>query len=155
MGKLVDPKRHPSEADLVAEFCDILSSSGAHPWGQLRFTREFDYARGRTDVIAVDDDHNIVAFEAKLERWRDALHQAYRNTSFAHQSYILVPEAVAARASRYAHEFGRRAVGICFIKDGTVRVGLQARDNVPVLPWLSRLAVNATRGQDGARRTDA
>src|SRR2546427_5324293 len=39
-----------------------------------------------------------ISFEAKLKDWRYALDQAYRNTCFAHKSYVVVPEATALTA---------------------------------------------------------
>jgi hypothetical protein len=50
----------------------------------VSFACEFDYSRGRTDVVALRDGEHVIAFEAKLKDWRTALHQAYRNTCFAH-----------------------------------------------------------------------
>ena len=54
--------------------------------GPVRVTPEFFDSRGRTDVVAVDQDETLIAFEAKLTDWKTALHQAYRNTCFAHTS---------------------------------------------------------------------
>ncbi len=76
------------EQHLVEDFCAVLQTRNT-PWGEVTLTREFGFTRGRADVIAVDTDGNVLAFEAKLEKWRVALQQAYRNTCFANFSVIL------------------------------------------------------------------
>lgn len=126
-----------SEKALVDEFVIFLNYL-ASPWGPLRTAREFFYQRGRTDVIALAEDGRIIAFEAKLTRWRDALHQAYRNTCFAHSSYVLLPKEAALGAQRYIAEFQRRGVGLCYFGDveGFV-VLVEASDTQPLEPWLS------------------
>src|SRR5437764_481965 len=87
------PKRRPyrTEAGLVRAFVSRLHADGG-PWKVQGTAREFDYQRGRTDVVAVSGTGQVVAFEAKLDRWKDAMHQAYRNTCFSHLSYVLLPE---------------------------------------------------------------
>ena len=68
-----------SESALVQDFVRFLSSRDEAEWDATHVSREFDYTRGRTDVIALNAAGQVLAFEAKLARWRDALHQAYRN----------------------------------------------------------------------------
>jgi hypothetical protein len=126
---------YESEAALVESFVTCLGSSES-PWGDVKIALEFDYQRGRTDVVAVAHDGHIVAFEAKLDRWRDALNQAYRNTCFAHRSYIVVPQATAHRAARYHREFVRRKVGLCYVENGRLEVLLEPPLITPILPWL-------------------
>ena len=92
------------------------------PWGRLAVTSEFFYQRGKTDVIAVDDFGNVIAFEAKLTKWRDALQQAYRNTCFATRSYVVLPQETAWLAQRYAGEFARRNVGLCYVDKNEIVV---------------------------------
>src|SRR4051812_1667211 len=105
-----------NEQAMVDEFIGCLYSAPT-PWSVVRTAEQFDYRRGRTDVIAVLVDGSVVAFEAKLEKWREALHQAYRNTCFAHRSYVILPEKVAIAAARYTHDFARRNVGLCYVGD--------------------------------------
>ena len=65
-----------SERELVDCFCEFLQS-GESALGTIPFATEFDYRRGRADVIAaLRDLGKVFSFEAKLSRWRDALHQA-------------------------------------------------------------------------------
>ena len=128
-----------SEEELVDALLSALRAEHA-PWGELTLAQEFAYESGRTDIIGVDTHGNVVAFEAKLTRWRDALQQAYRNTSFAHLSYVVVPEETAQRAERSSHEFHRRSVGLCYLSQGCLVVPVRAVRQDPVAPWLSSVA---------------
>lgn len=127
------------ERDLVDTLAAKLQQ-GLAQWGRLRIAREFEYMRGRTDLVGVAEDGSIIAFEAKLGRWREALRQAGRNLCFAHRSYVVLPAPVAERASRYPAEFEKRNVGICSVESGSITVMLEAPENTPVQPWLSKLA---------------
>lgn len=119
--------------------------AGNGPWEVHSAAREFDYQRGRTDVVAVSHAGQIVSIEAKLDRWKDAMHQAYRNTCFAHLSYVLLPEAVALRAKEFFDEFDRRAVGICTVRGQDVVVIHEPPPVEPLQPWLSARATAAAR----------
>ncbi len=136
-------KEKRTEADLVGDFCEAVRSSRI-PWGPHKIGVEFDYSRGRTDVILVDDKGLVFAFEAKLEKWRQALQQAYRNGCFAHKSYILVPEATARRAGRFVSEFNRRSVGLCTIlEDGEIDIVIEATETIPLQPYLTKKALES------------
>jgi hypothetical protein len=108
-----------------------------NPWGRLRVHREFFYLRGRTDVVALMKDGTILAFEAKLSNWRKALHQAYRNSCFAHVSFVLLPEQAALSAHRYAAEFECRRVGLCYVSSRSLVVLQEAARMEPLQPWLT------------------
>jgi hypothetical protein len=130
-----------NEKTLVASFVNRLSAEGS-PWGAVQVGVEFDYQRGRTDIVACTQDESVIAIEAKLKDWRTALHQAFRNRCFAHQSYVLLPEKTALRAHRWAAEFDRRQVGICYLEKGGIENGdivvlHPAPESDPVEPWLS------------------
>ena len=134
-------QRFTSEAKLVEDFVFALDAAET-PWGASFATEtEFDYARGRADVVGVSSGGEVIAFEAKLVRWRDALHQAYRNTCFAHRSYVLVPECIARRAASRIGEFERRGVGLCSIGAEGLTVVHDAPRREPIQPWLSEAAV--------------
>jgi len=51
-------------------------------------------------MLAKREANTLIAVEAKLKDWKYALHQAYRNTCFARQSFVLLPKAVALGDSR-------------------------------------------------------
>jgi len=143
-----------TEAELVAELVRCLEEGGADRLTPECPTviREFSYARGRTDLILVSQSGEIIAVEAKLTRWRTALIQAYRNTSFAHRSFVVVPWNVAQSAARHEFEFQRRNVGLCALKDGIV-VSLREAERVePIEPWLTAKARQMSANHnEGAR----
>lgn len=130
------------EDDLVQDFVVFLSSHRAQAeWEPTHVSREFDYSRGRTDLVALGGEGEVLAFEAKLERWRDALHQAHRNRCFAHRTYVVVPLAVGERALAYADEFRRRNVGLCAVSSSAdVTVMIAPDSGEPWQPWLSDVA---------------
>ncbi len=140
---------YESEHELVEAFCAALCADDS-PWAGVAHMREFEYKRGRTDVVAMDSAGTILAFEAKLTRWRDALHQAYRNTCYAHFSYVVLPEQTAARARRHSWQFERRAVGLCCISRGGIVIAIPASKCDPIQPWLSRLAAGHIEWTNGA-----
>lgn len=132
------PMFFEKEASLVEQFVYLL---GDHErWSSSCVRREFNYQRGKTDVILLTDDGRIVAFEAKLTRWREALHQAYRNRCFAHETYVVLPSEAAARAFRHREEFSRRRVGLCTLQDGKLVVLQLAEASSPIEPWLTEQA---------------
>ena len=138
----------PTESALVDAFLEGLEE--ARPWGIKEVVCEFFYLRGRTDVVTVISGGHVVAFEAKLEKWREALHQAYRNTCFAHWSFVVVPPAAARQAVRSLDEFRRRRVGLCTIASGEVVVLYEPPWASPLQPWLAARAMSAARGGDRA-----
>jgi len=131
---------YSNEQALVQGFVESLRDERT-PWNCIHISTEFFYQRGRTDVIALDDAGNVIAFEAKLTNWRGALQQAYRNTCFANLSYVVLPKPVAMRACRFLAEFERRNVGICYIDANDLRILHEASAVDPVQPWLATRAV--------------
>lgn len=129
------------ESNLVDEFLSISRSTAM--WDQMKTYTEFNYQRGRTDIIAIDQDGILIAIEAKLTKWRDALHQAYRNTCFAHRSYVLLPEKTALIAAKYLAEFERRKVGLFYLSDGKIVIACEPPKIEPIQPWLSKVAIDA------------
>jgi hypothetical protein len=139
------PIAHPpfqTEQALVEAIAEGLVSESS-PWPNLLFAREFNYTRGRTDIVAVDQEGNVIAFEAKLSRWRVALNQAYRNTAFAHYSYVVLPAGAASRAARSTGDFSRHAVGLCAASPSGLKILIEAPYANPVLPGLTTLALSA------------
>ena len=128
------------ERDLVKYFLlflgDVTQSSAAAP-----YCMEFDYRRGRVDVIFLLDNNELVTVEAKLTRWKDALNQAYRNTSFSDRSYVVFPEPIALKALQFESEFEKRNVGICAVTRSGVRILRDAPKCEPLQPWLRDKAV--------------
>jgi len=126
-----------TEQMLVDNFLSLLESSST-PFGDVRFACEVDYLRGRPDVVALTEENHVIAFEAKLTDWRTALQQAYRNTCFAHQSFVLLPKTAALSALNCLGEFEMRGVGLCYL-DGSngVVVLHDSPHGTPIEPWLA------------------
>jgi hypothetical protein len=140
-----------SERELVDHFMSELHGKRS-PWALRAVGQEFFYSNGRADVVLVSDTGELIAFEAKLHRWREALNQAYRNTCFAHRSFVVVPPGAARAAVRYEAEFERRGVGLCTFVEGRLAVLHDARCINPVLPWLCASAITAAESVE-ARAT--
>jgi hypothetical protein len=133
--------KYQSEEELSKEFCAILESDKC-PWGKVNITREFNYPSGRTDILALDLKNNIIAFELKLNKLTIALQQAYRNTSFAHCSYVVIPSSKVNRAKARLDEFKKRSVGLCSLGGGEIQVSLPAIHQEPIQQWLNEKAAN-------------
>lgn len=129
------------EKDLVNVFCSLISSSDS-PWSQTNFTTEFIYSGGKTDILLLDKGRTLIALEAKLHRWRAALQQAYRNTAFAHESYVLLPRRTALRAVKNLDDFLKRNVGLMICDEDGIEVLLQPINVPPMQPWLCEKAVS-------------
>jgi hypothetical protein len=133
--------RFDSEAALVENFLGLLQN-GASPWGDVETTTEWDYRNGITDVLVRTPGRSLVAFEAKLTDWRRAAHQAYRNTTFAKQVYVVMPAEAAAKAGTHAEIFERYGIGLCAVKKNSVSILIEAPEmnDEPLLPWMHRRA---------------
>lgn len=132
--------RYSSEKLLVDAFIAAITATDT-PWSFVRLGCEFAYQRGKTDVVGVSGNGTIFAFEAKLEKWKFALQQAYRNSCFAHLSYVVLPKPTALRAASCLAEFERRGVGLCYVEQGRVVIMHEAPLNEPIQPWLSLKAI--------------
>lgn len=122
--------------------CFMRSAESNSPWGDLNLRPEFFYQRGRTDVIAVSGEGHVMAFEAKLTRWRVGLQQAYRNRCFADLSYLVLPEDAIETAARHLDDFTRRGVGLCCVTEDGIRILMDAELGEPIQPWLRRKAID-------------
>lgn len=135
---------YKTEQRLVNHLLRVLRSE-SNPWGPVRLATEFFYARGRSDVLALRRSSELIAFEAKLAKWREALDQAYRNTCFSHRSFVILPERVAMRALVYQQEFTRRKVGLCYIYADALIVAIPAPRILPLQPQLANQARRAIK----------
>lgn len=133
--------RFARETHLVEEFARCMR--GSNPFRSSGTSFEFDYKSGRTDVISKNDSNKLFAFEAKLSNWKIALHQAYRNSHYAHFSYVVLPSDRSTSALKNKNEFKRRGVGLCLVSDQGLRVEIRASQKKPLLPWVTRAALLA------------
>ena len=129
------------EIQLVEDFKNNLLPLD-HPFRITELADEFNYLNGRVDVIAKSEEGLLIAFEAKLKKWRIALNQAYRNSSFAHLSYVVLPTDSAMNALRNYNEFLKRGVGLCSVNSHGIKIEIDAKKNEPLQPWLTDSAFN-------------
>lgn len=130
------------ESELVKEFRSTLFGN-ANTLSIIAVAPEFNYVEGRVDLIAINNDGDLVAFEAKLTRWRSALNQAYRNSSFAHYSYVVLPKTILENVIGHIDEFHRRGIGLCvFDSSSGIKVEVPAIRRKPIQPWLTSTAMN-------------
>lgn len=129
------------ERDLVNDFLDILINN--NPWDAFLIGTEFNYQRGKTDIITISANTEVIAIEAKLIKWREALQQAYRNKCYADKSYILLPIETANVAVKYGYEFERRGIGLCSIENNQIIIIREASTaDAPIQPWLREEAIH-------------
>lgn len=128
-----------SEAELVDRVIQSLKRRNT-AWGKVQLLTEWDYRSGITDVLARTNRNEVIAFEAKLTDWRRAVYQAYRNTSFASRSYVIVPSNIANRAEKSPEIFGEYGVGLCACDDRGLSVRIEARTSEPLMEWLTKRA---------------
>lgn len=135
-----------TEESLVADFKASLSAGAFVACASV--TEEFDFASGRTDVLVLDPDLNIHAFEAKLTKWKQALHQAWRNSSFAHFTYVVLPARSATAALKAIDEFKKLGVGLILMGDKKPKLASEATKCEPLLPWLTTHALEVLNSND-------
>jgi len=134
------------EIDLVKDFQTKISGT-PNKFTIIAVASEFNYIEGKVDLIAKNENGDLIAFEAKLSRWRTALNQAYRNSSFAHYSYVVLPEITADNAVICIDEFCRRGVGLCSFGSSGLRVEIPATRRNPIQPWVTNMALSYIDGR--------
>ncbi len=76
-------------------------------------------------------DVGVIAIEAKLTRWRDAIAQAADYRGFANQSYIALPASVFERSNAILSECQDAGIGAMSVgPNGAISIPLEA-------PWVS------------------
>ena len=141
------------ESELVGEFQSLLASD--QPFSQLELASEFYYREGQVDLIGFNCEGELFCFEAKLSKWRAAMNQAYRNTSFSHYSYVVLPASSAKHALKWRREFERRGIGLCSVTEGRIAIEIQATRKTPLLPWLTDSAMAHLKAGGPAANTPA
>ena len=134
-----------TEKDLVEQFLNKLTA--AELWDNSNFFTEFNYSRGKTDIVVISHENTVIAIEAKLSNWKYALQQAYRNLCFADKSYILLPIEIALRVKEFEYEFKKRGVGLCSIEDEQIIILKEAEHNQPLQPWLKQNVLQRILGE--------
>ena len=131
-----------SEREFVTSFASELPLLKGF-WCQ-KFAFEFTHSSGRSDLIAVGPDGQLFAFEAKLEKWKQAVVQAYRNVSFCHFSFVLLPPEAARRARNTPDLFHQYGVGLCMYNGYSLETLIPSHRFDPIRPWLTKQAYRAT-----------
>ena len=131
-------KMFDKESDLVEEF--ILATSQKTPFLIRKIAKEFYYLSGRIDLIARNKSKRLYSFEAKLKQWKIAVHQAFKNTSLSHFSYVLLPYNVANSVVKFKSDFIEKRIGLATIEDGRIKILIAAPYNNPIQPWLTESA---------------
>jgi len=137
-----------SEEQLVQDFTSSLLSAKS-PFDCQKLMPEFPHQSGRTDVIGLRPSGDVISFEAKLKNWRKALHQAFRNTAYAHLSYVVLPSKSAKSALLYRHEFVERGVGLVAVTGKRITTRISARKMIPLLPWVTEKAKESVTHYNG------
>ena len=93
---------------------------------------------------AVPKDLHVVAVEAKLSRWRDAILQAESYLQFANQSFVALPSILATNNDKLLRQCRERGVGVLGVEPESVHLISAARTSQPRSPdwvWLVSRAV--------------
>jgi len=110
------------------------------------YLTEFNYSSGRTDILLLSYNGEVIALEAKLYKWRVALRQAYRNSGFCDRSYVVLPMNIALKAAEYSKEFEDFGIGIMGISRSTLEIIKDAPKNKPIQPALKAKAIQKIKG---------
>jgi phosphoglycolate phosphatase-like HAD superfamily hydrolase len=131
---------YPDERSMVQELSALLTSQKG-PVRCSQVASEFNYSSGRADLVGLSRNDVLHAFEAKLLRWREAFEQARRNACFAHYCYVALPKRAADLAIKARDDFRRHGVGLLVLTGREARLAIRPRRNLPLLPWLTKVAL--------------
>ena len=135
-----------TESSLVEELLKMVTFRGALVKCEA-VTLEFGFDSGRTDLLGITLESDLHAFEAKLSKWKSALHQAFKNSSFAHYVYVVMPERTSKAAIRAKLEFEKRGVGLIILGGKSPKIEIKPRRFDPLLPWITRTAQKILKNQ--------
>ncbi len=142
-------KTFTSESELTEtattskEFYDSLGYQDWHRWERRELKGYFgipDYvvAFGKKKKNGVPLIRAF-AFEMKLKDWKRAIIQAYKYTSFAHYSYVVMDHYYIERAKRNIQMFERSNIGLTSIDtDGNFYVHLKPKFQSPYSDRLKK-----------------
>ncbi len=129
------------ESQLVNDFRESLGQQES-PLQIRNYAQEFNYGSGKTDIVAVSNDGDVVAFEAKLEKWKVAFHQAYKNSTFAHYSYVVLSPESIENALMWSHQFEKFGIGLCTVINSSINIFIHGKRREPLLNWLTESALS-------------
>ncbi len=137
---LTEESYYLTERSLVNDLSFVVKEKGS-PVPCRKIIHEFDYSSGRTDLLGLGQQDEVHAFETKLSKWREALHQARRNACFAHYCYVALPIKAASTALKFEREFIKHGIGLVVLGMRQAELAIKPRRNDPLLPWLTKAAL--------------
>ncbi len=88
-------------------------------------------------------DVEVIAFEAKLFRWHEALNQGIRYSQFANKVYVVMdPEGLPKRDSSL-DLFRKHGIGLCGISNSSFNIIIKAKNNLEV-NYENEYLINST-----------
>lgn len=139
----------------ISELCETLYAQKIsiekvvrrlHKWGLVVKMSSGSYTRKRN---LLPSGFQILAIEAKLARWRDAIDQARGYKSFAHLSYIAMPENLISSHSRARSLCHANRIGILAVARDQMVISKRARLSRPDSAqyiWLINRYVGLSQG---------
>jgi hypothetical protein len=119
----------PTRIDLLEMRCGF-ERRGLRQGALKRLTASGMLLLQRGGRVTLAPEYNqaakIVAIEAKLTKWRDALDQAILYRRYADESFVLLPRHTAAPAIKAIKEFRKAGVGLLVATDTEVTTILEA-----------------------------
>lgn len=140
------PRIPRTEGNLVRQLITCVRA-GHTPWGPLQYIKEYQYGVSRTDVLGFAAADGLIAFEAKLTRWKDAVIQAYRNRAYVDLSYIVLPPAIAEQAAAFVPSFIKYGVGLCTVVKSELKILIPGVRDQPIQGWLAQRARETVQGR--------
>jgi hypothetical protein len=120
----------------VSEVTKMLRLSERDVWQRAERLLEATLLRVRATHLAaraidcIFAATRIIAIEAKMDKWREALEQAEANLWFASHSYVLFPQRPFVSAA--LHQAARQGIGVAVFDGSETRVLLRAeRQRIP------------------------
>jgi hypothetical protein len=79
----------------------------------------------------------VIAVEAKLDRWREAMAQAVAYLGFANESYVALPDAIIERRTKLTKECRANGIGLISVNPTSCKIVVRARKHKPrTSDWL-------------------
>jgi len=79
----------------------------------------------------INDPIELVAIEAKITRWREALAQAHRYRAFADRTYVALPSEIIDRTEAIGECAHRMGIGLIAVTSTSASVILESPSVVP------------------------
>jgi hypothetical protein len=81
----------------------------------------------RANASWMNRNVRIIAIEAKVTRWRNALQQASQYGRYADHVYVALPETAAHAASKHAMQFRNAGIGLLQVTTGNLKTLIAAQ----------------------------